>query len=91
MKLRMLFAATGAVLCSASLQARELDIGALAQQSGLSERQVRMVLGAPVAYSEYRTSFRDSRDRLRRAVGGRDELERLVALFEEAQELVAAR
>jgi len=91
MKLRMLFAATAAVLCSASLQARELDIGALAQQSGLSERQVRMVLGAPVAYSEYRTSFRDSRDKLRRAVGGRDELERLVALFEEAQELVAAK
>ena len=91
MNLRMLFAATAAVLCSASLQARELDIGALAHQSGLSERQVRMVLGAPVAYSEYRTSFRDSRDRLRRAVGGRDELERLVALFEEAQELVAAK
>jgi transcriptional antiterminator len=43
---------------SAAAGAREsIDIQALAEQAGLSERQVRMVLGNPTSYAEYRTSY----------------------------------
>ena len=90
MKLRHLFGA--AVLAAAGgASAQELDIATLAKQSDLTERQVRMVLGAPTAFSEYRTTFRDSRDRLRRAVGGREELARIAALYAAQQEAIARR
>jgi hypothetical protein len=34
-----------------------VDVRALAERTGLTERQVRMVLGAPSGYAEYRTSY----------------------------------
>ena len=44
----------------------------LAQQSGLTTRQVRMVLGAPVSFAEYRTSYDRSYAAVRRALGNED-------------------
>lgn len=85
----LLIAAVSALLAAGAAAARSPDIGALAEQSGLTERQVRMVLGAPVAFAEYRSSYRDSRDRLRRAVGGRDALSRLAAEYRAAQDALA--
>lgn len=90
MKLRNVFGA--AILAAAGgASAQDLDIATLAKQSDLTERQVRMVLGAPTAFSEYRTTFRDSRDKLRRAVGGREELARIAALYEAQQDAIAQR
>ena len=37
--------------------ARGYDVTDLADRTGLTERQVRMVLGAPSVYAEYRTSY----------------------------------
>ena len=90
MKLAFVLAAALVVGCTGA-QAQDLDLSSLARQASLSERQVRMVLGAPVAFAEYRSSYRDSRDRLRRAVGGRAELARLVAQSAEEQQALAAR
>lgn len=90
MKLRYLFGA--AILAAAGgASAQDLDIATLAKQSDLTERQVRMVLGAPTAFSEYRTTYRDSRDKLRRAVGGHEELARLAALYDAQQDAIARR
>jgi hypothetical protein len=48
----------------------------LAQQSGLNERKVAMVLGNRSAYAEYRTSYHRARKQLERSIG-RDAVERL--------------
>ena len=42
---------------AAAAEARTVDVTALAERTGLTERQVRMVLGAPSGYAEYRTSY----------------------------------
>ncbi len=91
MKLRFVLA-TAALMCAgAGAQAQELDIAALAEQAQISERQVRMVLGAPVAFAEYRSSYRDSRDKLRRAVGGHAELRALTHAYAKAQDTLIAQ
>ena len=55
---------------SATASAVELlDVNDVAQRTGLSERQVRMVLGAPTAYAEYRTSFRIAEHRVKQVLG----------------------
>ena len=41
----------------------------IAQESGLTERQVAMVLGAPTSFATYRTEYRQARDRLVQSVG----------------------
>lgn len=48
----------------------------LAQESGLSERKVAMVLGARSAYGEYRYTYHRARGQLERTIG-RDAVERL--------------
>ena len=88
MKLRYLLGAALFALAGGA-SAQGLDIATLAKQSDLSERQVRMVLGAPTAFAEYRTTYKDSRDKLRRAVGGREELARLAAQYKAEQEALA--
>ena len=54
-----------------------IDIAYLAERSGLSERQVRMVLGAKVPFVEYRTTYPRARAKLRNVVGSA-ELDELV-------------
>jgi hypothetical protein len=46
-------------------------ISALAAATGLSERQVKMVVGAHTAYSEYRTSYDWARRRFVQVLGAR--------------------
>lgn len=44
-------------------------IDLLARASGLTERQVRMVLGNPTAYAEYQSSYSQVDRRFRKAIG----------------------
>ena len=46
-----------------------LELGDLAAATGLTERQVQMVVGAHTAYAEYRTSYDWARQRFVRALG----------------------
>jgi hypothetical protein len=57
------------LLAGAASAGGPVDVQALADEAGLSTRQVRMVLGAHVAFAEYRTSFRTSEQKLRRVLG----------------------
>ena len=68
-----LAAATGA---QASDSVRSLED--IAAQSGLTVRQVQMVLGAHIAYAEYRTSYARAEDRMVRTYG-REHLDKLIA------------
>jgi hypothetical protein len=54
----------------AGASARNIDVAALARQTGLTERQVRMVLGAPASYAEYRTSYWIAERRVSQALSG---------------------
>jgi hypothetical protein len=82
---RKIVAAFAALLLSGTVSAGErVDIDALAEQSGLSARQVRMVLGAPTAFAEYRTSYKVARDRLLGTLG-REQLDSLAAQYREQE------
>ena len=45
------------------------SVKALSAQTGLSERQVRMVVGCPPCYVEYLTSYDRSREKFVKAIG----------------------
>lgn len=69
-KLIVAFALT---LASAAVSADDrLDVQDLAHRAGVTTRQVRMVLGAPVSFAEYRTSYERSYIAVRNALGGED-------------------
>ena len=55
---------TGPALAGSSLQIRDL-----AAATGLSERQVQMVVGGRTAYAEYRTSYDRVEQRFVKALG----------------------
>jgi hypothetical protein len=46
-----------------------VSVNEIAEESGLTPRQVAMVLGAPTSYATYRTEYRQARDQLVRNVG----------------------
>lgn len=77
------------LLAGAAAAAEPVDVQALADQSGLSTRQVRMVLGAHVAFAEYRTSFRPSQQKLRAALG-EVQFDELVQRYREQGEVAVA-
>ena len=54
------------------------NIRDLAAASGLTERQVQMVIGAHTAYAEYRTSYDWARQRFVKALG-KDRYDELMA------------
>jgi len=56
MNVKRLFLAAPLLALAAVAQADNVDVTDLADRTGLTERQVRMVLGAPSTYAEYRTS-----------------------------------
>ena len=86
MKMRLLVVLVAALASGTAMAGGREDIQTLAEQSGLTERQVRMVLGTPTAFSEYRTSYVASKHKLMRAVGGLKNLEALAARYREEQE-----
>ncbi len=86
MKTRLLVVLAATLFSTAVAAGGREDIQTLADQAGLTERQVRMVLGTPTAFSEYRTSYVASKHKLMRAVGGQKELEALAARYRAVQE-----
>ena len=71
----------GAVLVATTFSASAVDVSALAARSGLTERQVRMVLGAPTSFVEYRTSYWRATRQLRAIVGSERALRELAEEF----------
>jgi hypothetical protein len=88
MKMRLMMAAIA--LCVAGVATAgtsRVDVDAIAQESGLTVRQVRMVLGTPSSFAEYRTSYRESERKLLRLYG-RERLQDL-AMRHRAEERLA--
>ena len=75
----------GAVLVALASPVAAVDVPALAERSGLTERQVRMVLGAPTSYLEYRASYVRA-NRALEALVGRKALRELVDEFQIEQD-----
>jgi hypothetical protein len=69
MKMQLLVALALGFGSAAASAAELLDLGDVAQRSGLTVRQVRMVLGAPTSFAEYRTSFRTSEHKVKQVLG----------------------
>lgn len=76
----------GAVLVGVALPAAAVDVASLAERSGLTERQVRMVLGAPSAFVEYRSSYLRATRQLRAIVGSDRAMRELAEEFQIEQE-----
>lgn len=68
-KIHILAAIIVATLAPLAAQATEDPIALLARQSGLSERQVRMVIANGTAYGEYRTYYVRAKQQLVKAIG----------------------
>jgi hypothetical protein len=76
----------GSALVGIALPVAAVDVAALAERSGLTERQVRMVLGAPTAYVEYRPSYARASRKLRAIVGSDGALREIAEEFQIEQE-----
>lgn len=77
------------LLAGAASAGGRVDVQSLADQTGLTTRQVRMVLGAHIAFAEYRTSYRPAEYKLRQAVGN-EQFEALVKRYREQGEVAVA-
>ena len=67
MKLNMLFLAIGlAAAGAATASDADIEIEDIRAETGLRDREVRMMLGPPSAYPEYRTSYRRAREQMAR-------------------------
>lgn len=77
------------LLAGVASAGERIDVQALADQSGLTTRQVRMVLGAHVAFAEYRTSYQPAKYKLRQALGS-EEFDALVQRYREQGETAIA-
>lgn len=77
------------LLAGAASAAGRVDVQSLADQTGLTTRQVRMVLGAHIAFAEYRTSYRPAEYKLRQALGN-EQFEALVKRYREQGEVAVA-
>ena len=71
----------GALFLALAAPVAAVDVASLAERSGLTERQVRMVLGAPTSYLEYRASYVRAHRALE-ALVGRAALRELVDEFQ---------
>jgi hypothetical protein len=85
MKTRLLVMLAATLISGTAVAGGREDIQTLADQSGLTPRKVRMVLGTPTAFPEYRTSYVRSKHKLMRAVGGLKQLEDLAARYREEE------
>lgn len=77
------------LLAGAASAGGRVDVQSLADQTGLTTRQVRMVLGAHIAFAEYRTSYRPAEYKLRQALGN-EQFEALVQRYREQGEAAVA-
>jgi hypothetical protein len=86
--LAVLALAFGATTASA---AELLDVSDVAARTGLTERQVRMALGAPTTYAEYRTSYRIAEHKVKQLLGER-QFRELAESYQRANaKVIAAR
>ena len=72
MKTQLLIALALALASASAFADDRIDIQALAKQTHLSERQVRMVFTASTAFPEYLTSYERSERAVRQALGGQN-------------------
>lgn len=84
MKMRAAIAMLLALGFTAGANAASSRLEQLAADSGLTTRQVKMVLGAPVAYAEYRSSYQHLRQVFIRAVGEK-QYQELVLAYQKGQ------
>jgi hypothetical protein len=91
MKAQLLIGLTLALASAAVCAQDRLDVQDLADRTGLTTRQVRMVLGAPGSFAEYRTSYARSEWAVRQALGGQDPRALAKRRAESRFERVAAR
>jgi hypothetical protein len=86
MKFRIIAALAALLMSGAALAgSSQINLAELAERANLRERDVRMVLGAPVAFAEYRTSYARAYYKLKNAVGGKRQLEMLAQRYREQQ------
>lgn len=72
MKVQFIAALALTFASAAALADNRLDVQDIAQRAGITTREVRMVLGTPASFAEYRTSYDRSYAAVRRALGGED-------------------
>lgn len=65
----ILMALALAATAAAPVAAQELTVKSLADETGLTERQVRMVVGARTGFAEYRTIFNRVHREFKTALG----------------------
>ena len=82
---RILLGVSGLLFAAMAVPVVAVDVASLAERSGLTERQVRMVLGAPTSYLEYRASYVRAHRALE-ALVGRAALRELVDEFQIEQD-----
>jgi hypothetical protein len=66
MKIRCMLALGLVSFAGAASAGSDDDIRAMAVDAGLTDREMRMIMGAPSSYAEYRTSYASARAKLRR-------------------------
>ena len=92
MKKQQLFVVLALVFGSAAANAVEmLDLDDVAARTGLSVKEVRMVLGAPTAFAEYRTKFRIAEQRVKGVLGEKQYRELAEAYKRSDAKVLAAR
>jgi hypothetical protein len=64
MRLKLALLLSLAPLGAASADSSSADLGALGADAGVSEKDMRMLMGAPTSYANYRTSYGQARWKL---------------------------
>jgi hypothetical protein len=81
MKARVIGFVVAAVLCAPAAWAQEREtVEGIANETGLSTRQVQMVLGCHSSFAEYRTGFKRAKDQLVAKIG-QERYEELAAAY----------
>ena len=81
--------ALAALFAGTATAQNEVSVEDLAEQSGLAAREVAMVLGPSVSYSNYRTSYRRAKAQLVRTLGSEERLQQIAAAYREQLRLAA--
>jgi hypothetical protein len=82
--------ATATLFAGTAFAQNELSVEDLAEQSGLAAREVAMVLGPSVSYSNYRTSYRRAKAQLVRTLGSEERFQQVAAAYREQQQKLAS-